>query len=464
MSGKLSIDDAPFSAFHRRLAVYSCGGPFCDGYVLGIIAIALGPLSVDLGLSPLWQGIIAAASLAGMFVGGALFGYVTDLVGRQVMYTVDLLLLVLASVAQFWAHGPWALLVARLVLGVAVGADYPIAAALLAEFAPRSRRGMLLACMIAAWWGGYAVSFISGYALSGAGPTSWRWMLASSAIPAAVVALLRFGAPESPRWLVSKGRVAEARQLIQRHLGAEYDIEHTTPQPTRFSTIFGPKYLPRISFVCVFWSCQVIPEFAIDTFAPDLLRAFGSPDSVLGSALLSLFFLAGVVAAVMLIERIGRRPLLIVPFWVTGAALVILGVVPKTAVTVIVLCFIVFALFNAGSSVLQWVYPSELFPTQVRGTALGFATSVSRVGAAIGTFLFPIGMARLGASNLMLLVGAVCAVGGIVSVFYAPETRGLSLDESSGGIVPSLGSSVGAAGESQRKLMRRASHTGEEIE
>ena len=81
----LSLEDAPFGAFHRRLALYSCGGPFCDGYILGIIAIALGPLSKDIGLTPSDRGLIAAASLIGMFIGGSIFGFLTDLVGRRAL-------------------------------------------------------------------------------------------------------------------------------------------------------------------------------------------------------------------------------------------------------------------------------------------------------------------------------------------------------------------------------------------
>src|SRR5277367_1944797 len=78
-----ALDDAPFSPFHRRIAIYSCGGPFCDGYILGIIAVALTPLAKDIGLTASGQGLIGAATLAGMFVGGSLFGYVTDVLGRQ---------------------------------------------------------------------------------------------------------------------------------------------------------------------------------------------------------------------------------------------------------------------------------------------------------------------------------------------------------------------------------------------
>jgi MFS transporter, putative metabolite transport protein len=425
-----SMDDAPFSPFHRRIAVYSCGGPFCDGYILGVIAAALGPLSSEIGLSAGWQGLIGAAALVGMLFGGLIFGYLTDLVGRRVMYSADLLVLIVASAAQFWVHDRTSLLMLRFVLGLAVGADYPIATALLAEFAPKRQRGMLLATMIGAWWLGYTVSFIAGYALGNHGLT-WRWMLASSAIPAALVSILRWGTPESPRWLASKGRAAEAHALIQHHFGSGYALQESRAVKTSYLSIFRPPYLNRTWFVCAFWSCQVIPTFAIYTFAPDLLRAFGSPDPASGAAILSLFFLAGVIPAVLLIDRIGRRPVLIIPFAVTGVTLLLLGWLPRGASVPIGVCFILFALFNAGSSVLQWVYPSELFPTEVRATALGFATAVSRIGAAIGTFLFPIGLQRLGVAHLMIIVAAICGVGWVVSVRFAPETRGLSLQAAS---------------------------------
>ena len=86
-TAKRYIDDAPFGPFHRRLAIYSCGGPFCDGYILGIIAIAMTPLSRDLGLSASWQGLIGAATLISMFMGGFFFGYLTDRIGRQAART-----------------------------------------------------------------------------------------------------------------------------------------------------------------------------------------------------------------------------------------------------------------------------------------------------------------------------------------------------------------------------------------
>ena len=425
-----SIDDAPFRSFHRRLTLYSCGGPFCDGYILGIVAIALPPLLADLHLTGPWQSLIAAASLMGMLLGGFLFGYLTDVVGRQMMYTIDLLVFVIASAAQFWVNDPWTLFALRFVLGLAVGADYPIACALMVEFAPRRSRGASISAMIGAWWLGYTVSFLAGYGLSHYG-ISWRWMLASSAIPAAIVALLRFGTPESPRWLAAKGRLPEAQELVKKHFGDSYTLDESISSKTRYGSIFQHPYGRRTLFVCLFWSCQTIPLFGIYTFAPDLLRALGSPDPILGAAIMSLFFIAGVIPAALLVDRVGRRPLLIIPFAVMAVTLAVLSFAPPRSTVLITLCFIVFAAFNAGSSVLAWIYPSELFPTDIRATALGFTTGVSRVGAAVGTFFVPYAIHRWGVSGLMQSFAAICAVGWIISLRMAPETRGLSLVKAS---------------------------------
>jgi MFS family permease len=133
----MTIDDAPLNNFHLRVVAYTTGGYFVDGYILGMIGIALALLAPQLGLGAVWTGLIGASALAGIFIGGLIFGWVTDRVGRQTMYVADLILFVVASVLQFFVEGPLALFILRLVMGIAIGADYAIGSALLSEFLPR---------------------------------------------------------------------------------------------------------------------------------------------------------------------------------------------------------------------------------------------------------------------------------------------------------------------------------------
>lgn len=219
-----TIDDVPMSRFHWRTALLAAGGPFCDGYILGIIGIALSLLTPQLHLSAGWIGLIGASTMLGMVVGGLLGGYVTDRIGRRAMYTLDLLAFIVLSVAQFFIAEAWQLFLLRLLLGVAVGADYPIATSYVAEFMPKTTRGPLLASLVLSWWIGYVVSFVVGYLMSSGGGDIWRWMLASSAVPSLGVLLLRIGMPESPRWLIGHGRLDEARAIVDRHIGVGIQI------------------------------------------------------------------------------------------------------------------------------------------------------------------------------------------------------------------------------------------------
>jgi MFS transporter, putative metabolite transport protein len=431
-----SIEDLPLNSFHWKIAFYSAGGPFCDGYILGIVAPALAGLTPQLGLSPLMVSLIGAAALVGIFFGGLILGFVTDLVGRQTMYILDLATFVVASALQFFVGEGWQLLVLRFVLGVAIGADYPIATALLTEFTPRRHRGLLLSVNLFFWWAGFAVAYVVGYFLVGMGEESWRWMLASSALPAALVLLMRLGTPESPRWLASKGRVDEARAAVREAFGEDADLGDLPSEPpqTSFWNIFRQGYAQRTIFVAAFWLLQVTPLFAIFTFSTTILDAFnlgGGRSAYLGSAIIGLFALAGIIPAMFLVGSWGRRPILIWPFLITGVALLILGIAPGSPTWVVVTLFIVFAAFNAGSSVLQWIYPNELFPTEVRATAMGFGTAVSRIGAAIGTFLLPLSLAGFGIGPTMIIASLFCFVGFVMSWFMAPETKGLALTESS---------------------------------
>lgn len=167
-------------------------------------------------LSGAWQGMLGASALIGLFAGGMLGGYVTDRIGRTTMYTFDLLLVAACSVAQFFATGPVMLLAMRFVLGIAIGADYPIATSLLAEFAPRRKRGSLLGWLTAMWAAGNAAAYLAGEALKHLGPDGWRWMLLSPAVFAIVLVLARWGTPESPRWLAARARHDEARAALQK--------------------------------------------------------------------------------------------------------------------------------------------------------------------------------------------------------------------------------------------------------
>ncbi|MEV0054934.1 MFS transporter [Saccharopolyspora shandongensis] len=433
-----SLDDAPLNSFHKKLAVYSSGGPFLDGYVLSIIGLALVQIGPEFGLTAMQEGLVGAAALIGIFLGAFLGGWLTDIFGREVLYTVDLVAIIALSVAQFWVDGFWWLFVLRLLIGMAVGADYPIATSLLAEFTPSKSRGPLLAMLQVSWFVGAAAAYLVGDLLTHfGGDGSWRWMLASAAVPGLIIVVMRFGTPESPRWLLQKGRVDEAKAVVAKVFGPNATIDQLPAEQEEeqagLAKLYRSGYLGRMMFVSVFWTCSVVPVFAVYAFGPRILEALGLTGGLenVGSALITVFFVAGCLVAVVLINKIGRRPMLIQSFLLSGIALLALSVFPASSAPVVLTLFGLYAVLIGGAQVLQFVYPNELFPTEIRGSAVGLASSLSRIGAAIGTYLVPLALTVIGIGPTMLLAAGVTLIGFLVSVTWAPETKGLSLDEAS---------------------------------
>jgi putative MFS transporter len=422
------------SRFLRRVTLATACGEGLDGYDLGIISVVLLSISRDLDISTVWAGLIGASSLIGIFVGGPVFGRVTARFGRRRPFLVNIVCFVALGVLQAFAQTAEELFVIRVLLGMAIGAEYAIGSPLLVEFAPAERRGRLSAWLIASWYIGFLVSVLVGYLLLDVAEVGWRWIMASCAVPALITLILRSGMPESPRWLMSRGRRTEAREIALDHLGdQEHFDREIAGEPRAHGRIRGllsPVYRRRTLLVCGFWAFNVAPYFAIVTFAPQVFGALGLAEQT-ATIVTDAMAVVGALAGVALMDRLGRRPLLIIPFWVCTAALVVVGVWPGGPVALILACFVAFGFFNALGGTLTGPYPSELFPTDLRTTAVGVGAAASRIGAAVGTFLLPTGLNTIGVGPSMLVGAACCVAGALICQRWAPETAGRRLVETS---------------------------------
>ena len=437
------IDDAPMRPFHWRVAALSAGGPFLDGWVLSIIAIVLIQATPALEMSDLELALVGSAALAGMLLGGLFGGYLCDRFGRKITYTIDLTALVVGSILCALVGAPWQLVVLRFLIGIAVGADYPIATSLLAEFVPRRRRGVLLASLVTAWFLGACLSYLVGFALSGLGEDAWRWMLASAALPGLIIVLLRVGIPESPRWLLNRGRAEDASVVLKKVFGPKAelsDMDEPAATASMWDVLRNQQYRTRLLFVVAFQSAQIVPLYAIYTFLPVMLTGFGFDEgdtSYLGGIVSSSIVLVGSVIGMFLMDKWGRRPVLILPFVPMAGALFLLAFVPPDSIWPVVVGFAVYSFFSGITGLLVWSYPSELFPTEIRSTALGFVTAFTRIAAAVGTFLVPLTIAGIGIGGAMFVGAVITVLGLVVSVVWAPETRGRTLAETSALTEPS---------------------------
>ena len=381
--------------FLLRVNLTCAWGEGVDGFDLGILSTVLAIITIELGMSPVETGLAAAASLIGIFFGAPIVGLLTDRFGRKVLFTVDLILFVVFGVLQAVVTEPWQLIVVRLLLGFTIGAEYSLGGAMLAEFVPAHGRGTRIAAMIVCWYVGFLLAVIVGFAMLSAG-LSWRWVLATSALPAIATLIMRIGIPESPRWLMHNGQDEEAKAIVDRFLGPAYfhaeGVDAEQHRPSGLREVLRGDNGRRLLFCSVLWAANVGPFFAIFTFAPTVLEALKIQNETAGTLVLNGFATIGAIIGMLLLERVGRR-----------------------------------------MQTLAVVYPSEIMPTEVRGTGIGIAAAVSRLSAAAGTFLLPIWLDSIGIGPSMLIFAVVLLIGGIYSWFEAPETTGINLAEVSHG-------------------------------
>lgn len=417
----------------RKVTAAAAWGHGLDGYDLGVLSVALPAITDALRPSAVELGLLGASSLMGIFFGGLAVGWLTDRIGRKLAFSLVFLAFLLTSLLQIWTTTFTPLFLVRLGCGLAIGAEYSVGAPMLAEFCPSSRRGGRVSFAQVCWYLGYLIAVVTAYVLLDWAHLPWGWVLASAAAPAAIGLLLRRGIPESPRWLASRGRRDEAHRIVDTYLGRDFyraeglAEETAINSPTTWTSLLRGAQRRRTLFGAVMYVCLVIPYFALFTFAPTVLTAFNISDIAFGTITLNAIAALGTVAGALWVDRIGRRKLLIGPFYTSAIALILIAAFGSRSVPLVVACFIVFAFFNSASCVLIPVYPSELFPTSSRSTGTGLLTAISRVGAALGTFLFPAAITGLGLWPIMLIGALICLIGATTSQRLAPETTGLNL-------------------------------------
>ena len=434
--GKKTLDEAAMTPFLREITLVSSGGAFLDGYVLSLIGVALTQITAQMSLTTHWTAAIGASVLLGILVGSIVGGYLTDIIGRKKMFVLDIIAIALFSALSMTDATPMQLVIYRFFIGVFVGADYPIATSLITEFTPKHHRAISMGMVSAAWYLGATVAALVGYCLCDV-DNGWKLMLGSAIIPCVFLLIGRCKVPESPLWLKSKGREEEALKVVLRVYGADVTLEGEEEAPKTkagFAEVFSKGYAARIVFLGILTLCQVVPMYAIYTFGPQIMTAFGlgvGKSAILGESVLSLFFLVGSLPAMFWLNSMGRRPLLIRSLFLMAVGLVVLGLFPTAPLPVIICAFGLYAFFSGGPGILQWLYPNELFPTEVRATAVGLAIGISRVGTIVATYGTPIFMAAFGIGPTMLVAAGLVILGLVLSISMAPETAGKSLGETS---------------------------------
>ncbi|GAB2741554.1 MFS transporter [Kitasatospora kifunensis] len=411
-------------------------GEFVDGYDLLVMSCALVFLTPAFALTALDKGVLGAASFVGAAVGALVFGDLTDRFGRRAIFVLNLVLFVVSALASAFVSNVPELVVARLLVGIGVGMDIPTSSSFLAEVAPRGRRGRISGSLPNAMWLLGAITS-AGVAIALQGHADgWRWLFGLAAVPALLVLAARQLLPESPRWLQSQGREAEARALYA-DLGLEPPA-HVAPAGADgaargYRALFGRRYRTRTLAFALFFAANGLGGGVSTIAGPLFLAAAGLDKSQTMQFTLYGFLvgLAAVLLGALLIDRINRRW-----FGVATAlgALVFTQLLAwggKENHTLVFTCWLAFTFFTwIGPGTLAWVWSAELFPTALRGVGVGFTQAAGRLAIAVTAGFGPtvISAWSLHAVALFSAAYLVCALVLLAFPFFA--TTGADLEES----------------------------------
>ena len=427
------FDNLPFTGRHRAITLCAGGGSFIDAYVLIIIGVALENLMKDFSLDTFWVGVITASTFVGLAIGTTLFGYIADRIGRKKLFIFNIFALATCSILSALVTTPTELALARFFMGLLIGADYPIATSMVAEFSPIKSRAWAMGTIAAIWFVGGICASLAGYFCYDL-ENSWRWMLASAVIPCVLVLWGRIRVPESPRWLLMHGKAAKARAVFKK-FGLDIPLSelekdvHRDVESVNILGIFQGKNLRNLVFVATIWLCQAVPMFAIYMYGPQIMSGFDAvtpKEALLANTVTSIAFFLGCIPAMWCTTEFGRRVVCISSYLLMTLSLGAM-VLWSTNPVVLFIGLVTYALVSGGPGTLQWLYPNELFSTDIRATAVGCAMSITRIATILTTFyMYPI-LLKYGCETVLMGAFLITMVGLVTSVLFAPETKNLSL-------------------------------------
>ncbi len=436
------LDAGEVGRGHWRVTLLSGFGWMFDAMDVGLLSFVMVALAREWGLSQGQVGVAISAGLFGMFVGAAVSGTLADRYGRRAVMMVTLLVYSVATGLTALAWGYGVLLVLRFITGLGLGGELPVASTLVSEVAPAKRRGRMVVLLESFWAYGWILAALIGYLVIP--EYGWRVAFLIGSLPALYVLVLRRALPESPRYLLRKGRHAEAREAAAR-LGVETDgldrgeAEDEPVAGAGLRTLWSGAYARRTLMLWVLWFGMVFSYYGIFTWLPQILESSGRDlVSTFGFVLLiTLAQVPGYFSAAYLVERWGRKGTLVV--YLLGSAVAALafglrGLAADASGMELVLWGSLVSFFNLGAWGVLYGYTPELYPTEARGSGTGWAAGVGRIGGIVGPYLVGVmlGAPDLGTTVVFTMFAAVLLIIAADVWLLGEETRGRTLGEISG--------------------------------
>lgn len=443
------LDRMPWSRRHTRLLFGSGLGWALDAMDVGLVSFVVAAL-VEQGFATAGQRpLILSIGFAGMAIGAALGGLLADRLGRRSVFAITLLIFGVATGLTALAWSVAALLVFRFIAGFGLGAELPVASTYMSEFAPRRIRGRVIVLLEAFWAVGWFAQALVGAYIVPLGPDGWRWALLIGAAPAFYAAFVRFGMPESVRFLLSRGRRDEAEQVVRSFAASGWtrqqagvDLSAAPPRaaaadtgPARTKAGFGRRFTglwardlrATTLGLWLLWFLVNYAYYGAFLWIPSILVADGYPlaTSFAFTLIITVAQLPGYLVAAWLIERWGRRATLIVFLLGSAVSAVLFGTIPGEPA--IIGFGMALSFFNLGAWGAVYAISPESYPTEIRATGAGWAAGVGRIASIIVPFVVAPLLAMGGRAWIFVMFTAAFVLAA-ASVLLIRERRGAALE------------------------------------
>lgn len=396
-----------------RLLFMAAAGVYLDGYQLSVIALAVLLMVPDLNLTTFQESLVLGSVILGTIIGTVVVGYLADLFGRRRIYIYNLAFFLLFGLISVLTSNFWVIIISRVLMGIAVGADYPVSNSYIAEMAPREVRGRFLAFSNVAFVLGSVSSILVAllfFGLNLPADLGWRFMIGLGLIPAAIVLYMRLSMPESFRWENVKGKVVGTRIIKDMFTG------------------LGGKFTLLTATI---WFLYDMVIYGVSLFTPTILKMIYGPDvpnfeNALFSSLFLIVLLGSSILVMFIVDQTGRKVLQILGFVGIGIFLVVIPWVFNSLVS-LVMFLVIIEFFNGFPGTTIGMFPAELSKTEFRASAYGFASMMGKIGALAGVFILG---STISPQNLHIFVifGVIMFIAAGLSLILVDPTN-MDLDE-----------------------------------
>jgi len=432
------FENLPFTRWHRRARVVVGSATFFDGFDSLSLAFALPVLIRLWKITPAESGLLISSSYVGQIFGALTFSWLAEKYGRIRSATAAVALMSLMSLGCALSTNFAMLFAFRFVQGIGLGGEMPVAATYISEVSKARGRGKFFIL--------YEMIFPIG--LMAAGQIGalvvpifgWQIMFLLGGIPGVVIAFLLTRLPESPRWLVSKGRLAEAERTV-KEVEAKGGIAPvavppvipavSTAERSRWTEILGGSYLRRTLIVWTLWFVSYFITNSLNNWMPSLyntIYGLGLRESLRAASMTNVAQVLLLLLCAFFIDRVGRRNWTVSCFLAGGLLLAVLGLAGARSVTsVMTLATLSYGIVGSVNAVL-YLYTPEIYPTRMRAIGTGLATSWLRLASAVGPAIVGVMVGSVGIGSVFIMFAAVAVVGAVAGMFMI-ETRARRLEE-----------------------------------